>query len=73
MILNENQIKIIELTMELDLKTREYKMLCNEFENLKQSGKDPNAKEFCELQAKFEENFNEISEITKQLKELEQH
>ena len=41
--MNLNQTKLVGLTMELDLKAREYKKLCDKLEQLKQS--DINTKE----------------------------
>ena len=39
--MNLNQTKLVGLTMELDLKAREYKKLCNKLEQLKQSDINP--------------------------------
>ena len=47
------QTKLVGLTMELDLKAREYKMLCEEFERVKQSGIDPNDESLLPLLEKF--------------------
>lgn len=68
-----DQTRLVGLTMQLDLKTREFKMLCEELDSLKGQGLDPNAEEFAELEKKFVENNKEIKEINRQLKELKEN
>lgn len=65
------QTKLVGLTMELELKTREYKKLCEKLDNLKQRGIDPNAKELIALREEFIKNNKEIIEINEQLKKLQ--
>ena len=65
------QTKLVGLTMELELKTREYKMLCDKLENYKQQSIDPNAKELIALREEFIKNNKEITEINEQLKKLQ--
>lgn len=69
--LNLKQTKLVGLTMELELKTMEYKDLCKELDEVKESGIDPNDSSLLKLLFKFKKNNEEISEINKQLKELE--
>ena len=67
-----NQTKLVGLTMNLDLKAREYKELCKKFDELKQTNLDPNAPEFETLKQEFIKNLNEIKQINAQLKALKQ-
>lgn len=67
-----NQTKLVGLTMNLDLKAREYKELCKKFDELKQKNLDPNAPEFETLKQEFIKNLNEIKQINAQLKALKQ-
>ena len=64
------QTKLVGLTMELDLKAREYKKLCDTLDKLKAIGIDPNAPQLVKLSAKFKKNLEEIREIKRQLAEL---
>lgn len=66
-----DQTKFVALTMELELKTREYKSLCAELENLKSQNIDFNAKAYEKLGERFIKNQNEIAEIQKQLQQLD--
>lgn len=68
--MNLSQTKLIGLTMELDLKTREYTILCNEFEKLKQNNIDHNNEKLIELKKLFQKNHDEIVEINKQINNL---
>lgn len=70
--MNLTQTKIAALTMELDLKVREYKVLCDKFEELKQGGINPNDEKLLKLKKLFENNYNEIVEINNQLKILKE-
>lgn len=69
--LTKQQKELVILTMELDLKAREYKALCNELEKLKKLNLDPNAQEYKELKQKFLKNSDEIEEINIKLKNLQ--
>ncbi len=55
--------------MELDLKTKEYHVLCNKLEELKQQNIDPNSSKLLKLRNLFEKNQQEIAEINKKMKE----
>lgn len=68
--LTENQAKLVNLTMELDLKAREYKKLCKELDKLKEANIDPNSPTLIPLRDKFAQNLKEIQEINRKLKEL---
>ena len=70
--MNLSQTKLVGLTMELDLKTREYKKLCDKLEQLKQSDINPNDEKLLELKQLFQENHDEIVEINKKIKELKE-
>lgn len=71
--INLNQTKLIGLTMELDLKAREYKKLCNRLEKLKEDNIDGNSSELLELRDLFQINHDKIVEIKKQLKDLKEN
>lgn len=68
--LNINQTKLVGLTMELDLKTREYKMLCEKFDKLKENGNGKDTEKLNTIKKEFLQNQEEIIEINKQIKEL---
>jgi len=70
MILNEEQAKLIGLTMRLELKTKEYHKLCDEFEIMKKQIIDPNDERLIPLRDKFLKNQHEIVEIVEELKKL---
>lgn len=68
--MNLEQTKLVGLTMELDLKTREYKKLCNKLEKLKENNIDVNNPILIDLKAMFQRNHEEIVEINRQIKKL---
>lgn len=70
--LNLNQTKFVGLTMELDLKAREFKKLCNELESLKKQNINPNDKKLLELKQAFQKNHDEIVQINSQIKKLKE-
>ena len=63
-----SQTKFVGLTMELKLKTKQYKKLCEELEELKQQKVDPNDILFVDLAERFLSNQEEIQNILKSLK-----
>ena len=65
-----NQTKLVGLTMELELKTKEYQSLCKELEELKAQKIDSNDILFVDLALRFLDNQEEIKKIVKQLKEI---
>lgn len=70
--MNLSQTKLVGLTMQLDLKTREYKRICDKLEKLKQSDINPNDEKLLELKQLFQKNYDEIVEINRQIKELKE-
>lgn len=70
--MNLSQTKLIGLTMELDLKAREYNKLCDKLEQLKQNNINPNDERLLKLKQLFEQNHDEIVEINRQIKELKE-
>lgn len=70
--MNLSQTKLVGLTMELDLKAREYKQLCNKLEKLEQSNINPNDEKLLELKQLFQINHDEIVQINKQIKEIKE-
>ena len=70
--MNLSQTKLVGLTMELDLKAREYKKLCNQLEKVQQNNINPNDDKLLELKEAFQKNHDEIVEINRQIKETEE-
>lgn len=68
--MNLNQTKLVGLTMELDLKTREYKMLCDKLEQIKKSKINPNDEKLLSFKQLFQKNHDEIVEINKEIRKL---
>ena len=71
--MNLYQTKLVGLKMELDLKTMEYKKLCNKLEELKKYNVNPNDKRLLKVKDLFQKNHDEIVEIKKQLRELKEY
>ncbi len=65
-----NQAKLVELTMELDLKTREYRKICDKLEKLKKYNINPNDERLLHVRDLFQKNHDEIVEINNKIKEL---
>ena len=57
--------------MKMDLKTREYKMLCNKLEQYKKENLNENDERYYDLLRLFQKNHDEITETKKQLIELQ--
>lgn len=70
--MNLSQTKLVGLTMELDLKTREYKKLCNKLDKLKENKIDPNDERLLAVKDLFQKNHDDIVKINKQIKELKE-
>lgn len=69
--LSASQTKLVGLTMELDLKAKEYKILCEKLAKLKENNIDEKNVIFIQLKEEFWQNYEEIVNINKQIKELE--
>lgn len=69
--MDTTQTKIIGLTMELNLKVKEYKMLCKKIYLLKRKNINPNDERLVWVKDMLLKNYNEISEINKKLTKLE--
>ena len=67
--LTNEQNEVLILTAELDLKAKEYKMLCDRFEDVKNNG-NLDKKELLNLKNQFFKNQEEIKEINEKLKNL---
>lgn len=65
------QTKLVGLTMKLDLKAREYRILCNKLEEYKKAQIDENDEKLYQLLGRFQKNNDEIVEIKRQLSEIE--
>ena len=70
--MNLSQTKLVGLTMELDLKTREYKKLCNKLDELKEKKIDPNDERILAVKELFKKNHDDIVEINRQIKEIKE-
>ena len=69
-ILSLEETKLVGLTMKLNLKDREYKILRKHFEELKDSSIYPNDKQFAIMLEPFRKILAEIKEINKLLNEI---
>ena len=69
--MNLSQTKLVGLTMELDLKAREYKKLCNKLDDLKENKIDPNDERFLVLKELFQKNHDDIVKKNAQKKKLQ--
>ena len=58
--------------MELDLKTREYKKLCDKLDELKEKRIDPNDERLLVVKELFQKNHDDIVEINRQIKEIKE-
>jgi hypothetical protein len=67
------QTKLVGLTMELDLKTREYKTLCEKLEMVKAKNIEANDPRLLEVREMFQKNHDEIVKINRKIKELEEY
>lgn len=70
--MNLSQTKLVGLTMELDLKTREYKKLCEKLDELKEKRIDPNDERLLAVKELFQKNHDDIVEINRQIKEVKE-
>ena len=70
--MNLSQTKLVGLTMELDLKTREYKKLCDKLDELKEKRIDPNDERRLVVKELFQKNHDDIVEINRQIKEVKE-
>lgn len=68
--MNLSQTKLVGLTMELDLKTREYKKLCDKLDELKERKIDHNDERLLAVKGLFQKNHDDIVEINKQIKKI---
>ena len=55
--MNLSQTKLVGLTMELDLKTREYKKLCDKLDELKERKIDPNDERLLAVKGLFQKDI----------------
>lgn len=70
--MNLSQTKLVGLTMELDLKAREYKKLCDKLENLKQCRINSNDERLLVVEELFQKNHDDIVNINTQIRELKE-
>lgn len=70
--MNLSQTKLVGLTMELDLKTREYKKLCDKLDELKEKRIDLNDERLLVVKELFQKNHDDIVEINRQIKEVKE-
>ena len=70
--MNLSQTKLVGLIMELDLKAREYKKLCDKLDELKEKRIDPNDERLLVVKDLFQKNHDDIVEINRQIKEVKE-
>ena len=70
--MNLSQTKLVGLTMELDLKTREFKDLCGNLDKLKEKKIDPNDERLLAVKELFQKNHDDIVEINRQINEIKE-
>ena len=70
--MNLSQTKLVGLTMELDLKAREYKQLCDKLDKLKENKIDPNDERLLVVKELFQRNHDDIVKINAQIRELKE-
>lgn len=70
--MNLSQTKLVGLTMELDLKTREYKKLCDKLDKLKECQIDPNDQRLLVVKELFQKNHDDIVNINTQIRKLKE-
>jgi len=68
--MTEKQKEILALTMQLELKTKEFKILNKKFENLLAKNTNTNSSEYLELRKEYAQNYLDIKQINKRLNEL---
>ena len=68
--MNISQTKLVGLTMELDLKAREYKKLCDELDKLKENKIEPNDERLLKLKELFQKNHEDIVKINVEIRKL---
>lgn len=56
--------------MELELKAKEYKMLCKQLEKIKNKNINPNDENLLVVKEMFQKNYEEVVEINRKIKEL---
>lgn len=73
MVLNLKQTKIAGLYMKLDLKAREYNMLCGKLEEYKKENIKEDDVRYFDLLQLFQKNNDEIIEIKQQLIDVQKN
>ena len=68
--MNENQSKLVYLTAKLDLKTKEYDLLCKKMEQLQNANENQNSEKYKELENKFIKNYEQLKEIKLEIEKL---
>lgn len=66
------QTKFADLTIELDLKKREYEKLCDKLDELKARKIDPNDDRLLAVKELFQKNHDDIVKINKQIREIKE-
>lgn len=66
------QTKTVGLTMKLNLKAKEFSILCKKLDELKKKNINPNDERLLEIKDLFVRNNEEISEIIEQINKLNQ-
>lgn len=68
--MTQEQSKLVELTMRLNLLAKEYNKLCKDLDKLKKLNISPNSEVYVKLLKKFEDNNKQVQIVVEQLKAL---
>ena len=68
--IDENQKKLILLTMKLDIEVQKFNLLCNKLDELKKENILPNSPEYESLLKEFTKKYNEIVKLNTLLKNI---
>lgn len=68
--MNIDQTRLAILTMELEVKVKEYKKLCSILDEMKKENISPNDGKLITLRNLFENNYNDIAEINKEISSI---
>ena len=68
--IDENQKKLILLTMKLDIEVQKFNLLCNKLDELKKENILPNSPEYEILLKEFTKKYNEIVKLNTLLKNI---
>ena len=71
--MNSNQKEFVNLVKLLNIRTKEYNKLCDKFKKIKQGEINLSDEKLLKLKQLFKENHDEIVEINKKLKRINEN